>query len=123
MYRLSEDIKERLITEAKKYGADQLELFQAELGWEDWMNEFTEAADGEEITETESAEIDEITKEIFEEAHKELSFPELITKHTLTLSRVSLDHSIPYRTVQRWKSGERKCPHYVVSLLDYYYST
>ena len=72
MYRLNEETRERLIAEAKKYNADGLKLFQAELGWEDWMNEFTDAAEGEEITEVESDEIDSITAEIFENAHKKL---------------------------------------------------
>ena len=69
MYRLNEETKLRLIGVASRYEDHDLELFQAELGWEDWMSEFTDSADGEEITETESREIDGITSEIFNIAH------------------------------------------------------
>lgn len=69
MYRLDETTKERLIKTARGYALDELKLFQDELGWEDWMSEFTSAEDGEEFTEGESDAIDDITKQIFEFAH------------------------------------------------------
>lgn len=68
MIRLDEKTREKLIERAKGYAADELELFQAELGWQDWMEDFTDAADGEEITEQESAVIDEITEAAFNAA-------------------------------------------------------
>ena len=47
---------------------------------------------------------------------------EMYAKHNITAAQVSRDHNILYRTVIRWKTGERQCPHYVVSLLDFYYT-
>lgn len=61
--------RERLTEVAKNYEVDELELFIAETGWEDWMNEFTEAAEGEPIAERETTEIDAILTAIFNDAH------------------------------------------------------
>jgi hypothetical protein len=69
MYRLTEDVINQLIEEARRYDAEELNLYQAELGWQDWMNDFTEADDGEEFTEAEGKVIDEITEQIFRLAH------------------------------------------------------
>lgn len=71
MQRLNYEVRERLIEEAKKYNFDELELFQAELGWQDWMNGFTDAEEGEEITEAEGNLIDDITRQAFLFAHEE----------------------------------------------------
>lgn len=71
MLRLNEETRVRLIEVAKRYNEDELQRFQDELGWEDWMNEFTEAGDGEEFTEAEGLLIDSITEEIFRTAHEE----------------------------------------------------
>ena len=71
MQRLNYETRERLIAEAKKYNFDELELFQAELGWQDWMNDYTNAEDGEEITDAESNLIDDITRQAFFFAHQE----------------------------------------------------
>lgn len=70
MNRLPEKLKERLISEAKGYGKDEFTLFCAELGWEDWMNDYTEAPEDEPISESEIEEIDEILKDIFDCAQK-----------------------------------------------------
>ena len=72
MYRLKDETAERLISRAKKYS--EFELFSAELGWEDWMEDFTEAEEGEEFTEAEGMEIDGILKEIFRKAHEEMNY-------------------------------------------------
>lgn len=71
MNRLDTETRERLIRIAQNYDKEQLNLFQGELGWEEWMEQFTESADGEPITEAESDVIDKITAEIFATAHKE----------------------------------------------------
>lgn len=70
MNKINEETRNSLIAEAKKYGADEFELFTAELGWQDWMNAYTEAEEGEEITEKEASEIDKDLKAIFKEAHE-----------------------------------------------------
>lgn len=74
MYRLNEEIKNKLFGMAMAYEESELQLFQDHLGWEDWMNEFSTAEDGEEITEAESKEIDSITEEIFNLAHNHPTF-------------------------------------------------
>ncbi len=50
------------------YSQDELDLFKAEYGWVDWMNDYTDAEEGEEISETESREIDAILEEGFKMA-------------------------------------------------------
>lgn len=68
---MNEEIKNKLLEEAKKYCYDNYRLFEAEIGWQDWMNEYTNAADGEEASESEIAEIHDELMEIFFEAHAE----------------------------------------------------
>lgn len=60
-----------LIEEAKEYATDEFYDFVADVGWEDWMCDFTEAQDGEPITEEEAEEIDKVLKKLFDIAHKE----------------------------------------------------
>ena len=66
---INEEVKNHLITEAKKYDAEDYNLFESELGWEDWMNDFTESEDGEEASESEINNINNELKKIFKEAH------------------------------------------------------
>lgn len=61
--------RERLLEVAKHYADDELELFIAETGWENWMNEYTEAEDGEPINDSECEEINKLLEDIFNEAH------------------------------------------------------
>lgn len=53
------------------YSQDDFNLFKAEYGWEDWMNDYTEAGEDEEISERESKEIDAILEEGFNMAFDE----------------------------------------------------
>ncbi len=57
-------LRDEIITEMESY--DDFELFVSEYGWKDWMNEFTAAKDGEEITEAEAREIDALLKSVWE---------------------------------------------------------
>lgn len=50
---------------AGKYDEDQFDLFRAEYGWVDWMNDYTDAAEDEEISESEQDEINKILLEGF----------------------------------------------------------
>lgn len=68
---MDEATRSRLIDEAKKYDINEYNRFTDELGWEDWMNEYTEAEDGEEFTEAEGEAIEQELRAIFREAHKE----------------------------------------------------
>lgn len=57
------------------YSEEDFNLFKAEYGWADWMIDYVENED-EEITESESREIDKILAEgfrmAFDEANKKL---------------------------------------------------
>lgn len=63
--------RERLLKVAARYNPEELQLFIDETGWEDWMNDYTEAEEGEPISDRECNEIDEILTKIFNEAHYE----------------------------------------------------
>lgn len=62
--------RKKIIEIARAYETDGFQLFADELGWMDWMNDYTTAEDGEPITEAERSEIDEILNQIFAEAHE-----------------------------------------------------
>lgn len=58
---------EKLKDDAMRYGADQLQAFIDEIGWESWMDEFTEP--NGDITERGLSEIDTVLAKAFNEAH------------------------------------------------------
>ena len=60
----------KLIKIAKRYDKSELTRFLDELGWMEWMNDYTEASDGDVCTEAELCEIDRIAKIAFEKAHE-----------------------------------------------------
>lgn len=64
-----DEVSQGLLRTAKCYKDDELKLFQAELGWEEWMEELCENSTSEEISESDSLRIDEYTANIFERAH------------------------------------------------------
>lgn len=66
---LSEKEREKLLDQAKKYSENEYDLFVVELGWEDWMEEFTEAEDGECCSERECEIIEEILKQAWKQTH------------------------------------------------------
>ena len=57
--------------EMAKYKPDELELYLAEAGWQEWMESYTEAKDGGIISETENKEIVQIQKKLWYEVHPE----------------------------------------------------
>ena len=59
-----------IITDAKKYTIDEYELWQAEHGWQDWMNEYTEAEEGEPATDKEIEIMNKIMRECWDIAHR-----------------------------------------------------
>lgn len=61
--------RERLLKVAAGYKPEELQLFIDETGWEDWMNDYTEAEEGDPISDRDCSAIDEILTEIFNEAH------------------------------------------------------
>lgn len=60
-------------TEAKndmrKYSPDEFKLYVDEAGWESWMEDYTEAADGEEAHELEIKRIELEQMKMWFEAH------------------------------------------------------
>ena len=63
MYRLNATIKEELIENAKT--TSDFEDWKAGIGWADWMEDYTEAGDGEEPTEAEIDSINEVLDTIW----------------------------------------------------------
>lgn len=62
-------IENKIKESMAKYNEEHFELYKAEAGWEDWMEEYTEAEDGEECTERELKEIEKIQEELWCEVH------------------------------------------------------
>lgn len=60
--------REREIKNAATY--EDFELYKAETGWQDWMEDFTDADDGEECAEAELKVIEEMQRLIWAEAHE-----------------------------------------------------
>lgn len=71
MTRLEKDKAIMKFVISCNYKEDDFNLFKAEYGWADWMNEHTDSDEGESITESESREIDKILEEGFKMAFDE----------------------------------------------------
>ena len=48
-----------------------------------------------------------------------MEFKELLEKSGMKMTQFSEYFNIPYRTVQNWKDGVRKCPDYLIDLINY----
>ena len=59
--------KKQAKEDMKGYNPEQFELYVDNAGWESWMEEYTDAQDGEECTEREIKEIKSIQKEMWED--------------------------------------------------------
>lgn len=46
-------------------------------------------------------------------------FKTLFEQSGMNMKQFSDYFGIPYRTVQDWKSGARKCPDYLLNLMEY----
>ena len=64
---LDEEIRNHLIERAKSN--ETFKDFQIDIGWESWMDDFTDAEDGEPASESESDVIDNILRQAWEETH------------------------------------------------------
>lgn len=47
-----------------------------------------------------------------------MTFLELREKHPMPLTRLGERFGIPYRTLQNWRSGDRDCPPYIITMMD-----
>ena len=61
--------KDQAKEDMKNYKDDQFQLYTVEAGWQSWMEEYTEAKDGAEITEMEAETINDIQLEMWKEFH------------------------------------------------------
>lgn len=79
-----------------------LELYVAERGWQDWMEEY------------EPDEVADILNHIYRLANNPL-------KDTRQVSRAEFSrrYGIPVRTLQDWDLGNRSAPEYVKLLIDF----
>ena len=48
-----------------------------------------------------------------------MTFKEIRKKSGMNLTQFAEHFEIPYRTVQNWESGTRKCPEYLLKLIEY----
>lgn len=48
-----------------------------------------------------------------------MTFKELRQLSGMNMSQFAKYFGMNYRTVQRWEYGERKCPEYVIRLMEY----
>jgi DNA-binding transcriptional regulator YiaG len=48
-----------------------------------------------------------------------MEFKELRLSSGMTLTEFSKYFGIPYKTLQHWEYGERKCPEYLLDLMAY----
>lgn len=65
-----EKIIEKLRAIAAGYAADEYQRFEDELGWQPWMEDFTDAADGEVCTVGEIEAINQVLRRAWDEVHK-----------------------------------------------------
>lgn len=111
-------IRNNIKAEMAKYNEDDFNLFAAEYGWADWMNDYTDATEYEGISESESRIIDDILMDIWKEAHDTAKTIRSLRGRTgLSQVRFSELYHIPIRTIEDWERGERKPAPYLVDLL------
>ena len=48
-----------------------------------------------------------------------MTLEEIMKQSGMNMKQFSEYFNIPYRTVQNWKAGIRKCPDYVLELMQY----
>lgn len=48
-----------------------------------------------------------------------MKFKELRYNSGMNLKQFSLYFKIPYSTIQNWEGGHRKCPEYLIDLMQY----
>lgn len=48
-----------------------------------------------------------------------MTFKELRERSKMSRSQFAEYFEIPYRTIQNWEIGERKCPEYLLKLMEY----
>ena len=64
-------IEEQIKKDMSSYMADEFKIYMADAGWEYWMNEYTDAEDGEPCTEVELREIEKMQQKLWDEVFSE----------------------------------------------------
>jgi DNA-binding transcriptional regulator YiaG len=50
---------------------------------------------------------------------EKMTIKELRIQSGMNIKQFSEYFGIPYRTIQNWESGQRNCPEYLLSLIEY----
>lgn len=121
-YNMTNEEFEMLVKSAKNY--NEVKDFIENIGYQEWMDNYSDAEEGETMSEREIEEIDEILTEIFEAAHDEddgeyNAVKELKEEIGMTISEFAEYFGIPQRTVLSWNCGDRECATYLVDLMRY----
>ena len=62
-------IIEHLENEAKRYNDEEYARYEAEIGWEDWMDDFADTDNDDVLTESDCAKVNAILKEAWDNVH------------------------------------------------------
>lgn len=71
---MTTELQNSITERAKSYTKNEYKLFEAEMGWEEWMEEFCtdeECEDGAFLSEKSTNRINKFLQECFDEAHPE----------------------------------------------------
>lgn len=122
VYEMSNNEFEVLVKRAKDY--NEVKDFIESVGYQEWMDNYSDADEGEPMSEGEIEEIDEILNEIFNEAHDEDAGKNNPVKGLkeeigMTIPEFAEYFGIPQRTVLSWNCGDRECAEYLVNLMRY----
>lgn len=91
----------KLYLEALEYS--DIDMYIAERGWQDWMNDFENHGD--------------ILERIYELAY--MSIREIRESNGLSRAAFSRAYNIPIRTLETWDANISKTPVYVETLIAY----
>lgn len=105
------EIFSKLYAEALMY--KDVDMYIAERGWQDWMDEYTDSDDAA----PDASAVCNVLNMIYDLAHMDIK--QMRTYLRLTFKGFSERYSIPSRTVQDWEYGKNKTPKYMLELIAY----
>ncbi len=114
-----------LIETAKKYDSNAVKEFIADIAYQEWMDNYSDADVGEPMSEAECKEINSVLTEIFTEVHSDdfgdegNAFKAFREETAMTIAETAEYFGIPERTVLSWNCGDRECSPYLLSLMRY----
>lgn len=124
------EIINHLKQQARKYRFNEFNLFASEIGWEDWMNDYLDNPEEEQISESESEAIDKILREAWDivfsgdestnfKKESDNSIRNIVDISGMSQAKFAQYFGIPKRTIEDWCSGKHLPPEYVVNLIRY----